>query len=75
MIDYFFEMSAVKTQLLLHDYDKNKITIAYNYAEKTGTLKLVFNNSEKWVIEGKALDWRSLPVLQDKIHYTIDEIK
>ena len=75
MIDYFFEIDPIKKQLVLQDYKKHKVTIEYNYVEKTSVLKLVFSNSEKWVIEAKALDWRSLPALQDKIHYTIDEIK
>lgn len=75
MVDYFFEINPVKKQLVLQDYSANKITVAYDYNEKTGTLQLQFSNNGKWVIESKSLDWKALPALQGKTHYTIDEIK
>ncbi len=75
MTDYFFEIDPVKKQLTLQDYNKKKVVVAYDYVEKTGALKLMFNNNEKWVIESKSLNWKALPALQDNIHYTIDEIK
>jgi hypothetical protein len=75
MVDYFFEMNAEKKQLEIQDYQKNKISVTYNYNEKTGVLQLFFENEAKWKIEGKSLNWQALPALQDKMHYTIDEIK
>jgi hypothetical protein len=73
MIDYFFESNG--NQLDIRDYDKNKITIEYHRDEKTGILQLVFSNEGRWMIESKSLNWKTLPALQDNMHYTIDEIK
>ena len=75
MIDYFFNIDPAKKQLVLQDYKQNKILVNYTYIEKTGALELRFGNKEKWVIESKSLNWKALPALEDKIHYTIDEIK
>ncbi len=75
MTDYFFEMDPVKKRLKLQDYHNNKIIINYTYDEKASTLKLLFNNNDKWIIESKSLNWRQLPALKDEIHYTIDEVK
>jgi hypothetical protein len=75
MVDYFFEMNAEKKQLEIQDYQKNKISVAYNYNEKTGALQLFLENEAKWMIEGKSLNWKALPAIQDKMHFTIDEIK
>jgi len=75
MVDYYFEINPIKKQLELQDYKNNKITITYNYVEKTGNLQLRIGNNERWVIESKSLNWKALPALQDRMHYTIDEIK
>ena len=75
MIDYFFELNPAKKQLMLHDYGKNVITIAYDDSGAKGALKLMFNNSAKWIIEADTLALKELPALQDNLHYTIDEIK
>jgi lysylphosphatidylglycerol synthetase-like protein (DUF2156 family) len=75
MVDYFFAINAAKKQLEIEDYQKNKISVTYNYDEQTGDLKLFFENEAKWMMEGKSLNWKALPALQDNIHYTIDEIK
>jgi len=75
MVDYFFDDDPVNKQLILQDYNKSKIIVAYSYDIKTGDLRLTFGNSTKWVIQSKALNWKALPALQDNTHYTIDEIK
>ena len=75
MVDYFFAINAEKKQLEIQDYQKNKISVTYNYNGKTGALQLFFENEARWIIEGKSLNWKALPALQDKLHYTIDEIK
>jgi hypothetical protein len=75
MVDYFFEINSEKKQLEIQDYQKNKISLTYNYNEKTGALQLFFENEAKWMIEGTSLNWQVLPALQDKMHFTIDEIK
>jgi hypothetical protein len=74
MIDYFSYTDPAKKQLTLIDYKKNRVLISYTYIDKTGALKLEFN-SKKWIINATLIDWKSLPALQDKFHFTVDEIK
>jgi hypothetical protein len=75
MVDYFFEMNEGAKQMEIRDYENNKIPVTYNYDEKTGALQLIFANKSNWVIGSKALNWKTLPAVQDGMHYTIDEIK
>lgn len=75
MADYFFEINPVKKQLKLIDYQKQEVTVTYDYAENTGLLTLKFGNNKHWVIESSALNWKGLPALQGGMHYTIDEVK
>lgn len=75
MVDYFFEINEGAKQMEIRDYENNKISVTYNYDEKTDVLQLTFANKSNWVIQSKALHWKALPAVQDGIHYTIDEIK
>lgn len=74
MVDYFFEIDPSKRQLTVFDYKKNKTAITYSIIEKTGVLQLKFRNSKNWIVEGKPLNWRSLPAMHNTMHLTIDEI-
>lgn len=58
----------------LQDYNNNSISLTYNYIEKDSTLQLIFANKEKWIIRSTLLNWKTLPAVQDNLHYTIDEI-
>lgn len=70
--DFYFEENPVSKELTLYDYDKNKTVISYGYSAKDSIFRLGLNN---YKIISKALNWRKLPVLEDNIHYTVDEIK
>jgi len=72
MRDYHFMLDEIKKQLVLEDYQNHKITVNYNYIEQTGRLELKFDNYAQWVVDGKVLDWRALPALQDEVHGTVD---
>lgn len=72
MTDYHFEINKLNNQLLLEDYAKNKILVAFKFSQKDAVLKLNFN---KYHIVCKATNWRKLPALQDKIHFSVDEIR
>lgn len=72
MTDYHFEINKLNNQLLLEDYAKNKILIAFKFSQKDAVLKLNFN---KYHIVCKAINWRKLPALHDKIHFSVDEIR
>lgn len=71
MTDYHFEVNELKKQLLLEDYQKNKIKVKYEFNPKDSIFKLSF---KKYIIVSKGMNWRDLPALQNKTHYTIDEI-
>jgi len=75
MLDYFFDADPINRQLTLRDYSKHTIKVNYNYTKTKGILKLMFVNKGKWIIEGDTLPIKTLPALQDGVHYTIDEIK
>lgn len=72
MTDYHFEVNEIKKQLILEDYQKNKIIVEYEFNPKDSIFKLIL---QKNVVVSKMMNWRNLPALKDKIHYTIDEIK
>jgi len=75
MVDYHFELNAGKNQLILYDYQQHTVVLNYTYSPQAHTLQLEFNNRQKWAISATALNWQSLPALQDEWHYTVDEIK
>lgn len=72
MTDYHFEINKEKNQLLLEDYSKNKVLVTFKFSEKDSVLNL---NLNKYHIVCKAINWRKLPALQHKSHFTIDEIQ
>lgn len=72
MTDYHFEVNELKRQLILEDYQKNKITAEYEFNLKDSIFKLIL---KKNVVVSKMMNWQDLPALKDKTHYTVDEIK
>ena len=69
MIDYHFEVDALNNKLLLQDYKKNKISVSYEFSKKDSAFTLQFKN---YYIFTKAINWKDMPALQNKKHYTID---
>lgn len=72
MTDYYFEVNEIKKQLILEDYQKNKIIVQYEFHPKDSIFKLIL---KKNVVVSKMMNWQDLPALKDKTHCTIDEIK
>ena len=72
MTDYYFEVNEIKKQLILEDYQKNKIIVQYEFHPKDSLFKLIL---KKNVVVSKMMNWQDLPALKDKTHCTIDEIK
>jgi hypothetical protein len=72
MTDYHFEVNELKKQLILEDYQKNKMIVEYEFNPKDSIFKLIL---KKNVVVSKMMNWQDLPALKDKTHYTVDEIK
>ena len=60
----------------LTDYDANTIILDYDYTPKDSILNLKFNtNNVLYELNTKALDWRSLAVLKNNFHWSIEQIE
>ena len=70
--DYYFKTKATKNEIIIMDYQKKESSFFYEIFEKDSTFILKFQNMK---IKTKMLNWKQLPVLNTKNHYTIDEIK
>jgi hypothetical protein len=72
MKDYHFEYSKNRNQLILENYHNKKTIISYEYSKKDSVLTFQFKN---YSVICKVLNWRKLNAIQNKNHFTIDEIK
>lgn len=70
--DYFFQTNTADKKIILQDYQQKEIPVFYEIFEKDSTFILKFQNTR---IKTKRINWKQLPVLNTKNHYTIDEIK
>ena len=71
--DFSLEINVQKHQLVLTDYDGEKIFFGYKFSAVSKILEL--RSSELGlVIYSKSLPWQDLPLLQPLFHWTVDEI-
>lgn len=74
MQDYKLYIDSNKKQFVLVDYQDNLTQYNFSYLEKDSILELhCFEPDKVHSLKGKLLDWKRLPVLQNKFHWTIDQ--
>jgi hypothetical protein len=74
MTDYKLSYDADQYQYILTDYRMNKTAIHFNYNRADSVLVLQYSgDSKRFQLTGKALDWRKLPALRNRFHWTVDE--
>lgn len=74
MADYKLTYDNGKQQYVLIDYKMNKIPLQLEYQAADSVLMIRYSKSgELQQLTGKALDWRKLPALRKKFHWTVDE--
>lgn len=69
--DFYLEVN--KNQLILTNYEGEKITLQYKYSETSRELEIK-SVDFGWIIYSKELSWRKLPLMQPLFHWTVDEI-
>jgi len=71
MTDY--RLTIDNKHFILTDYSLNQQKLTYQYSEKDKTLTLQgIYQGVRHQIKGKVLDWKSLPVMRNKFHWTVD---
>jgi hypothetical protein len=68
-----FSLEIKQNELILTDYEGDKITLDYKYSEDSKSLEIksdVFG----WTIYGKENPWRELPLMQPLFHWNVDGI-
>lgn len=71
--DFSLEINAQKHQLVLTDYDGEKIVFSYKYSPVSRVLELR-SAALGLVIYSKSLPWQDLPLLQPLFHWTVDAV-
>lgn len=73
MTDY--KLSVGERSITLTDYSLNELELDYQYFSKDSILRLnYFNQGINYELEGKSLDWKSLPLIQNQFHWAVDGI-
>lgn len=73
MQDFALIYDTMNHLLVLNDYQLRKTVIKYSYNDIDSTLTLrYFNKDCLYTLNGKAIDWKKLPVLKDQFHWAAD---
>jgi len=73
MQDFKLNYDTANGKLILTDYELKKTTFsfAYNAVDSVLTMRY-FNNGTKTQLEGKAIDWKQMPLLKKGFHWMVD---
>lgn len=72
-IDYKLEIDSENGYFSLWDYDNYVNHVEYKLFEGESKISLQWpSNSDNQILIYEALDWRSLPALEDEFHWTIE---
>ncbi|MDJ1501394.1 hypothetical protein [Xanthocytophaga agilis] len=73
MKDFKLQIDSASHVFVLTDYTMHQTQIRYEYNKRDSLLILHYKIQDKlYIIQGKALNWKSLPALKDEIHWTIE---
>lgn len=73
MTDYKLFYDPDKYIFVLTDYKMQKTKVDFDYQPKDSLLTLEYSKGETtYRLEGKALNWRELPAVKKRFHWTID---
>ena len=71
--DYKLSYDIDKYEYILTDYQLNKTPLTLSYSQADSILLLKYSkNYRQYQIQGKAIDWRKLPLLKNGFHWTVD---
>jgi hypothetical protein len=74
MQDYKLEINQASHQFLVTDYQSRQENLNYVYHEKEQVLEVEYiKGSTRYKLKAITVNWKSLPVLQHRWHWTIDE--
>lgn len=73
MEDFHLEIKPAQRQMILTNYEGEKIYVHYTYFETSQILKLTFVDMGM-TLYSTSIPWRDLPLLQPLFHWTVDEI-
>jgi hypothetical protein len=76
MFDYKLGYDTAHAAFVLTDYQFKQTTHQFTYQPADSILTLqYFNNGKETKLVGKAINWRTLPLLSKGFHWTADDIK
>ncbi|MDJ1479734.1 hypothetical protein QNI16_04500 [Cytophagaceae bacterium YF14B1] len=71
--DFKLQIDSTTHVFVLTDYTMHQTQIRYEYNKQDSLLTLHYKIQDKlYIIQGRALNWKSLPALKDEIHWTIE---
>jgi hypothetical protein len=74
MQDFAITYDLLRSRLRLADYSSNETLMSYEMRSADSTLTLRKISGGSYLeLTGKQLDWRSLPLLRESFHWTIEE--
>ncbi len=74
MKDYYIE-KITPEKIYLLDYNLNAYNVHYTKNEDNNLLILQFETEPYWTIRAKMEDWQELPLLKEKAHFFVEEVK
>ena len=75
MQDFKLFIDTIAHQFSLVDYHRKQTNLRYHYSLQDSVLQLqyFYQNKEYW-LKAKALNWKTLPAVQQQFHWTVEEI-
>ncbi len=72
--DYKLSYDKDSSLFILTDYQLHKTILSFTYRQTDSVLILqYFKDGKEYKLAGKALDWRKLPLVKKRFHWTSDE--
>mgnify|MGYP001596322252 CR=1 FL=1 len=74
MQDYKLGYDKDSAVFILTDYQLHRILVPFTYRSSDSILTIQYSkNGKEYKLAGKALDWRKLPAVKKRFHWTSDE--
>ncbi len=74
MQDYKLSYAKDSSLFVLTDYQLHKTILSFTYRQSDSVLMLqYFKDGKEYKLAGKAIDWRRLPAVKKRFHWTSDE--
>ena len=73
MQDFHLDIDKTDSEFILTDYELKTIRLKFEFRDNILKLHYFGRNSE-FLLTGRELDWRALPLLRQDFHWSIDEI-